>query len=115
MIDAANHAYIVFDPLQRFDAMHAGMNMTPLRATGLGNRLDIAFDAMEVHDDLLKAAMAGDLTEDMFNAMMRKRRDYGPYLRTLYTRMVQTGHPVLAANVCAHVLRDSDDKFFAKS
>ena len=69
---------------------------------------------MEVHDDLLKAAMAGDLTEDMFNAMMRKRRDYGPYLRTLYTRMVQTGHPVLAANVCAHVLHDSDDKFFAK-
>lgn len=118
MIDAANHAYIVFDPLQRFDAMPAGMftrnNMTPLRATGLGNRLDVSFDAMEVYDDLLKAAMAGDLTEDMFNAMMRKRRDYGPYLRTLYTRMVQTGHPVLAANVCAHVLRDSDDKFFAK-
>lgn len=118
MIDAANHAYIVFDPLQRFDAMHAGMftrsNMTPLRATGLGNRLDFSLDAMEVHDDLLKTAMAGDLTEDMFNAMMRKRRDYGPYLRTLYTRMVQTGHPVLAANVCANVLRDSDDKFFAK-
>ena len=118
MIDAANHAYIVFDLLQRFDAMPAGMftrnNMTPLRATGLGNRLDVSFDAMEVHDDLLKAAMAGDLTEDMFNAMMRKRRDYGPYLRTLYARMEQTGHPVLAAKVCAHVLRDSDDKFFAK-
>ena len=28
--------------------------------------------------------------------------------------MVQTGHPVLADNVYAHVLRDSDDKFFAK-
>ena len=118
MIDATNHAFIAYDPLQRFDAMHAGMftrsNVTPLRCTGLGNRPDVALDAMDVHNDLIKSAMVGALTEDMFNDAMRKRRDYAPYLRNLYSRMLQTGHPKLAANVCAHALRHGDDTFFAK-
>ena len=87
MIDAVNHAYIVFDPLQRFDAMHAGMftrsNVTALRCTGLGNRLDLALDAMEVHNDLIKGAMFNTLDLDMFNKAMRKRRDNPTYLRNL--------------------------------
>jgi hypothetical protein len=87
MIDAVNHAYIVFDPLQRFDAMHAGMftrsNVTALRCTGLGNRLDLALDAMEVHNDLIKGAMFKTLDLDMFNKAMRKRRDNPTYLRNL--------------------------------
>ncbi|MFT5650405.1 MAG: hypothetical protein ACJAXK_000819 [Yoonia sp.] len=118
MIDAVNHAYIAFDPLQRFDAMHAGMftrsNVTALRCTGLGNRLDLTLDAMEVHDDLIKGAMFKTLDLDTFNKAMRKRRDNPTYLRNLYTRMIQTGHPKLAANVCAYVLRSGDQAFFAR-
>jgi len=118
MIDAVNHAFIAFDPLQRFDAMHAGMftrsNVTPLRCTGLGNRPDVVLDAMDVHHDLIKAAMTGDLTPAMFHKAMRKRRGNPTYLRTLYSRMIQTGHPKLAANVCAYVLRQGDDTFFSK-
>lgn len=61
IIDAVNHAYIAFDPLQRFDAIHAAMftrsNMTPLRCKGLGNRPDSAFDAMGIHHDLMISAM----------------------------------------------------------
>ena len=118
MIDAANHAFIAFDPLQRFDAIHAALftreNMTALRCTGLGNRPDVALDAMGVHHDLIVAAMNKTLTENGFNDAVRNRRDHGPYLRTLYMRMIQTGHPKLAANVCAYVLRQGDDPFFAK-
>lgn len=84
MIDAANHAYIVFDPLQRFDPMPAGMftrnNMTPLRATGLGNRLDVSFDAMEVHDDLLKAAMAGRICARFIRAWCKPGTLYWPLM-----------------------------------
>ena len=102
MIDAVNHAYIVFDPLQRFDAMHAGMftrsNVTALRCTGLGNRLDLALDAMEIHDDLIKGAMFKTLDLDMFNNAMRKGRDNPTYLRNPYSSMIKTGHPKLAAN-----------------
>lgn len=118
MIDAANHAFIAFDPLQRFDAIHAALftreNMTALRCTGLGNRPDVALDAMGVHHDMIVAAMNKTLTEVAFHVAMRKRRAYGPYLRTLYMRMIQTGHPKMAANVCAYVLRDKEDPFFAK-
>jgi len=118
MIDAANHAYIAFDPMQRFDAIHAAMftrsNVTALRCTGLGNRPDKALDAMDVFDDLLVSAMNKTLDEEEFSDAMRARRNYAPYLRTLYSQMLKTGHPVLAANVCAYVLRQGDDAFFAK-
>ena len=118
MIDAVNHAYIVFDPLQRFDAMHAGMftrsNVTALRCTGLGNRLDLALDAMEIHDDLIKCAMFKTIDLGMFNNAMRKGRDNPTYLLNQYSSMIKTGHPKLAANVCAYVLRSGDDIFFAR-
>lgn len=118
MIDAVNHAYIAFDPLQRFDAIHAAMftraNVTPLRCTGLGNRPDAALNAMGVHHDLIVHALDKSLTEEEFYDAMRARREYGPYLRTLYAQMIKTGHPVMAANVCAYVLRREDDVFFAK-
>lgn len=118
MIDAVNHAFIAFDPLQRFDAIHAAMftrpNVTSLRCTGLGNRPDVALDAMDIHSDLIISAMNKTLTEDEFSDAMRARREYGPYLRTLYAQMIKTGHPVMAANVCAFVLRRGDDPFFAK-
>ena len=118
MIDAVNHAYIVVDPLQRFDAMHAGMftrsNVTALRCTGLGNRLDLALDAMEIHDDLIKCAMFKTIDLGMFNNAMRKGRDNPTYLLNPYSSMIKTGHPKLAANVCAYVLRSGDDTFFAR-
>jgi len=118
MIDAANHAYIAFDPLQRFDAIHGAMftrsNMTPLRCTGQGNRIDIAFDTMGVHHDLITRAMNKTLTSEDFNKAMRARRDNIRYLRTLYSHMIKTDHPMLAANVCAYVLRKGDDTFFAQ-
>ncbi len=118
MIDAANHAFIAFDPLQRFDAIHAAMftrvNMTPLRCTGLGNRPDVALDAMGVHHDLIVSAMNKTLTEGEFLKAMSARRDHIPYLRTLYAHMIKTDHPVMAANVCAYVLRKGEDAFFAK-
>ena len=90
MIDAANHAYIVVDPLQRFDAMHAGMFTRS------------------------KGAMFKTLDLDMFNNAMRKGRDNPTYLRNPYSSMIKTGHPKLAANVCAYVLRSGDDTFFAR-
>lgn len=118
MIDAADHTFILFDPLQRLDAGHVAMftkpAMTPLRCMALGNKIDIALDAMGVHDDLIVAAMTKTLTEGGFNTILRARRDYALYLRSLYLHMIKTDHPVMAANVCAYVLRKEHDTFFAK-
>lgn len=118
MIDAANHAYIGFDPMQRFDATHAAIftkrNVTSLRMNGLGGKLDLALDSIGVLSDLMVATMDNTLTDQMFNSAMRERRTNDAYIRTLYSRMMATDHPILAANVCAYVLRTRENEFFAK-
>lgn len=117
MIDAANRVHIVFDPLQRMDAMHASLfariNVVDLRCPGLGWKIDAMLDAVGVHSDLIRDAMAGQLTRQRFARMMRQRHRYAPYLRVLVNRAIQQDHPVMAANVCAYVLRKGKDSFFA--
>lgn len=117
MIDAANHAFIGFDPMQRLDAIHAAMftraNVTPLRCTGLGNRLGFTLHAMDILEDMMIHAMNKTLTEEIFNTLRRARRENITYLRNLYTRMMATDHPTLAANVCVFALRLGDNAFFS--
>lgn len=116
MIEATDHAYIVFDPSQRFDAIHAALftrsNVTKLRCPNMGGRLDVMFAAMDIEDDLLRAAMDGTLNLVSFAQMIRARRTQKGYLRALYKKAFQTGHPVLAANACVYGLRLGDDPFF---
>ena len=116
MIDATDHTFIVFDPSQRFDAIHAALftreNVTKLRCPNMGGRLDALFDAMGIGDDLLRAVMDGQLNRLTFAKMIRARRTQKGYLRSLYKKAFQTGHPVMAANACAYGLRLGDDPFF---
>lgn len=116
MLDAAHHAYVAFDPTQRLDAIHAALftakNVTPLRCNHLGGRLDLTLEAMGVLEDMIQGAMDRTLTRFNFAKMMRARRSQMTFMRALHRRAMQTGHPVLAANVCAHALRKTDDAFF---
>lgn len=117
MIDAAERAYIVFNPAQRLDAMHAALftksNVTMLRSVGLGWKLDSIFDAIDCHDDLIRMAMAGDLNPESFGVLMQKRKSHNVYLRGLLKRAQAAGHDKMSADVCAYVLRQKDDPFFA--
>jgi len=118
MIDAANEAFIAFDPLQRNDAIHAAMftrsNMTPLRCKAMGNALETALDDIGIHDGLIQAAMTKTLTEAKFHTAMRSRRDHEPYLRVIFSRLIRTNHHQLAANLCAYILRKSPNNFFTR-
>ncbi len=118
MIDAANQVYVAFDPVQRWDASHASIfakrNVDLLRLTGLGGRLDVALDGIGYLGRMIERAMDGDIDTALYTKILRARRDSVGYLRFLFTNMSRSNHPVLAANVCAHVLRQSDDNFFAK-
>ena len=118
MIDAVNHAYIVVDPLQRFDAMHAALftkpNVTMLRVMGLNGRLDVMFDTLGGLDDMIRAAMAGELTPQRFIQALAARKTFAPYLRNLVRRARDSGHARLAAVVCRTVLDDGHDAFFIR-
>ena len=116
MIDAAERAYVVFNPAQRFDAMHAALftrrHVTMLRADGLGWRLDAAFDSLDIHDSLIRDAMWGELTPARFGRLIRGRKGMASYQRNLLKRARDKGHPVLAATLCASILSRKPDSFF---
>lgn len=117
MIEAAQEAFILFDPLQRIDAMHAALfrreNVTAMRCTGLGRRIDTMLDATGLHNELIRQAMDGSLDEQSFARMLRQRRTYAPFLRNLVNRAIAQGHMEMAAKACSAVLRERDDAFFS--
>ncbi len=117
MIEAAQTAYIVYSPLQKADAIHAAMftrdNVMPLRVPGIGGRIEAALDSLDVLDDLIMAAMKGDISPASFRRLLAAPlKSYGHYLRTLHKRAMDNGHPQLAANLAAAVLRQGPDAFF---
>jgi hypothetical protein len=117
MIDAANRAYVAFDPHQMMDAVHAALftkpNMTPLRCHGLGARLNRALIGLEILDDMVRDAMDGTLTTQSFGTFLRARRTYAPYLRNLFNQTMKRDRMDLAVNVCAHAMRVGHTRFFA--
>jgi hypothetical protein len=118
MVDASKQTYIVFNPQQRFDAMHAALftkpNVTMLRVMGLNGRLDVMFDTLGGLDDMIRAAMAGELTPQRFIQALAARKTFAPYLRNLVRRARDSGHARLAAVVCRTVLDDGHDAFFIR-
>lgn len=79
MIDAAQQAYIVYEPTQVLDAAHAALfahpNVSFLHAKSMGHDIEKAFDGLDIHDDMLLATMDGRLTTVFFARLMRVRED----------------------------------------
>jgi hypothetical protein len=118
MIDAANEAFIAFDPLTPMDAAHAALftrkNMTPLRCYCMGNKPETILDSLEAHEVMIKSAMNSELTPAVFAQAIRKRSDDNQYCRGLFTQLMRRDHPLLAANVASYVLRKRPDNFMSK-
>lgn len=107
MIEAAARVFIVHDPAERLDAMHAALfhksHVTALRARWMGGRLDLVLERIEALDSLLLAAMEGGLTPALFARAIRNRRRFNPYLRHMLTLAQQAGKPVRETMICRSV------------
>lgn len=107
MLDAAQHAYILYDPFEQLDAMHASLfaraNVTRLRTRYLGGAVQTRLLEMELLYRLLSMAGSGKLTAGAFSRLFRARRDNGPYLRGLLSRVNNGERPVLTALLCRNV------------
>ncbi len=116
MVEAAEAAYLVYSPMQKADAIHAALftrpNVMPLRVPGIGGRIEQSLDQIGVMDGLLQGAMDGALSPAAFRRLIQPIKGYGTYVRTLHKRAMDTGHPQLAANLAAAMLRDGPDTFF---
>ena len=107
MLDAADHAFVLYDPSVTLDAMHSALfhrkNVTRLRMNNMGDALQTSLIEMKILYRLLATAGLGHLDRASFARMYRARRDYVPYLRNLMYRLDREERPVLNAVLCRAV------------
>lgn len=107
MLDAARNAFVIFDPFQHLDAMHAALftrpNVTKLRMPHMGAALQGSLIAMEIFAPLMALAGRGELNLLSFARLYRARRDYRPYLRFLMSILERDGRDELAIQLCDNV------------
>lgn len=114
MLEGARSAFIVYDPSEALDAMHATLYRRPpvtlLKTPALGPETASALDRLDVLDTLIEAAMRGRLTRLRFADLMRKRRTDALYLKQLVKRLAQSNHPTLTVIAAQHALALIDAK-----
>lgn len=108
MIEGAGQVYVIYDPEQVLDAMHAALFtkpfVTPLPVRLLGRDLGAALDEMHILQSMLAAACTGAFDAHMFAIFYRARRNHRPYLRGLLTHLDRDGRAFLAALLCRNVM-----------
>ncbi|MCW8843243.1 MAG: phosphoadenosine phosphosulfate reductase, partial [Rhodobacteraceae bacterium] len=109
MIDAANRAFVIYDPLEEKDAIHAALfardNVTLLPMTHMGSEIETALLNMQILFPMLAKAGTGTFTAGAFYRLARARRTYMPYLDTLLRAIESQKRPFLKALLCANVVR----------
>jgi hypothetical protein len=118
MIDAAIEVFVVYDPHETLDAMHAtlfqGDNVIRLRLRNMGGAIQGDLIGMGQLEPMLAAAGAGVLDRELFYEQMRARREHLPYLRRLLARVEERDHPRLAWRLCRNVSDRLNAPRFAK-
>lgn len=116
MIDAADTAYVFFDPEVTEDAMHAALftkpNVTKLRMRHLGEMLEKHLTQMKILPEMIYEAGEGILDEDVFYRAFRIRRRYLPYLRNTLKHLESMERDKLTAIYCRSVVRRTNRPMF---
>ena len=107
MLEAASKAYIVFDPHEAYDAMHAALytrdNVRKLRMPNMGAALQVDLWQMDLLAELIQSAALGRLTPARFARLARARRDHLPYLRRLLAKLDMDDRTELIDMLCRNV------------
>ncbi|MEM1233002.1 MAG: phosphoadenosine phosphosulfate reductase, partial [Pseudomonadota bacterium] len=108
MADAARHTMVLYNPDEDLEAMHSALfarpGITRFRCRHMGHDLPAALDDMHILDHVIDLALQKELTTESFARIYRRRRDYGPYLRTLLTETEDQDRPKLTGWLVANVL-----------
>lgn len=108
MLDAAHHAWVIYDPRERLDAMHSALferrNVTRFRMPFMGGALQSDLLALDLLPSMLRAIAEDRLDTRAFAAMLRARRDHPPYLRKLLARLDAEDRKGLARLLCQNVV-----------
>ena len=108
MLDAASHGFVIYDPHEELDAMHAALftrpNVTKLRMPHMGAALQTDLIEMGLLHELLQAMAEDRLNWKKFAGLFRARRDYAPYLRNLLIRTDGDQRDRLSLYLCRNVV-----------
>lgn len=116
MIDGAAQVFVIFDPEQTYDAMHAALFRKPfthfLPCRNMGADLFGALSRTHILHSVLASAVNGAFDPRLFWTFYRARRNHIPYLRKLLSRLETDGRPFLGALLARNVAaRLNDEKF----
>ncbi len=109
MIEGARAIFVVHDPANRTDSMHATLFRRPfvtmLRCPPLGLDTARALNRIGTLDMLIETTMRGRMTPARFHDMMRKRREDPVYLKMLVKRVAaKANHAALTVTAAKHAL-----------
>ena len=118
MVTTASDVFILFDPLESLDAMHAalfqGDNITKLKCRFMGHRIASAFINMKILKPVISACVDGTMNRQTFYTLLRARRDFRRYLREMLTRIDEVKHPLLVSILANHVLERGNGPMFRR-
>lgn len=107
MLDAANEAFVVYDPKVVLDAMHASLftrpNVTKLRMPHMGVELQSTLLSLDQLESLLLLAADGQLNTLSFAKLYRARRDHRSYLQSLLVVLDADDRKLLMLKLCNFV------------
>ena len=108
MLDAANHAFVFYDPEVMLDAMHAALftraNVTKLRMRDMGDALQGDLIAMGLLPEIFDMAALGDFSDAEFAKLYRARRSHPAYLRNLMAKLARDERDGLNILLCKNVV-----------
>lgn len=107
MLDAAAQAYVIYDPREQLDAMHAALftrsNVQKHRMRFMGTALQTDLLEMNTWVPTLHAAAEGTLTDVVFARLYRARRDHRAYQRNLLDALQREKRTPLVEALCSNV------------
>ncbi|MEM9710222.1 MAG: phosphoadenosine phosphosulfate reductase [Pseudomonadota bacterium] len=119
MVEAAEAAFVIYDPSDTEDAMHASLfhgdhvHRIRYRRGGAG-AIDADIRTMGVLAAAMEAAAAGELSPLAFHRALRARRQHTPWLRAAMGRVMATERPYLTGLFARAALREQDVPRFQK-
>lgn len=97
MVEGAEKAFVLYDPVQQVDAVHAAMfrgaQVVKLRARNIGRDPQAELARLGVLRPLIDAACAGTLNAHRFFHLWRARRENAQYLGRLIGRIQSMDKP----------------------
>lgn len=119
MLEAAQQAYVIYDPSETEDAMHASLFDAPnihhhRYRRGSAGAIETDLRALGLVSALSEKAANGTLTPAKLADILRLRKRHVPYLRALLARVLDEDRPALTATLCRAVLKDRPIPRFKK-